>query len=145
MRKLTEEEVLELRTYKTKENGDELYWDRLAEIYADDIEALDKIHFEKRYLYSVKCIPLAYQSYGKTLEAYLETVDEFNKEIGYTDEAPDPDKPDEFLGTIAERFGLDFDLGSGTFTPREMLGLREKEKEGDASTFTPGEMFERKE
>ena len=43
MRKLTEEEVKELRTYKTKDNGEELYWDRLAEIYSDDIEALDRI------------------------------------------------------------------------------------------------------
>ena len=140
MRKLTEQEVLELRAFKTMENGDELFWDRLAEIYSDDIEALDRIHFEKRYLYSVKCIPLAYQSYGKSLAAYLETVDEFNAQIGYTDEEPDPEKPDEFLETIAERFGL----GKGAFTPREMFERDGSEESGEkAETFKPSEMFER--
>ena len=116
MRKLTEEEVKELRTYKTKDNGEELYWDRLAEIYSDDIEALDRIHFEKRYLYSLKCIPVSYQSYGKTLKAYLASVDEFNKEIGYTDAPRSAEAPDNFLEMIAARFGLDVDINGDGFT-----------------------------
>lgn len=122
MRKLTEEEVNELRAFKYEENGDELYWNKLAEIYSDDQDALEKIHFMKNYLLSVRAIPLTFQSHDKTVRTYLESVDAFNSEIGYTPEPHDQVMVDNFLEKIAAKFGINIDINGDGITSFDRYG-----------------------
>lgn len=115
--KLTPEENSELRRFKYVENGDELYWQRLSEIYKDEPEVIEKIKFFEGYLYSVKSIPFNYGSYQKTLNSYLSSVDKFNKEIGYVSESDEkPPYEDNLLEKIAEKLGINIDINGDGYT-----------------------------
>lgn len=108
MRKLTENEIKDLRQYKNKPDGDMLYWEHLDKIYKDDKDALSKIQFLKQYLLGVKSIPFGYASRDKTERTYMDAVDAFNAEIGYT---PEEDNTEDcLLEEIAARFGIDIDI-----------------------------------
>lgn len=120
VKQLTEAQVKELRQFKNKPNGDMLYWDRLAEIYADDADMIERINFEKSYLESVRAIPLSYASHWKTEKAYLDTVDDFNKMVGYTSEPEsEPEFKDCLLEEIAAKFGIDIDINGDGMTSFE--------------------------
>lgn len=120
-RKLTEAEVAELRTYKYKPGGDRLYWDRMAEIYADEPTVLERIEFEKQYLDSLDAIPYEYPCHWKTQKCYLDTVNDFNEAVGYTPEEK-PEVEDCLLEEIAAKFGIDIDINKDGITSLEKYG-----------------------
>ena len=120
VKQLTQEQVAELRQFKYKPNGDKLYWDKMAEFYADDKEVLERIEFEKSYLESLEAIPYEWASHWKTQKAYLDTVDDFNKMVGYTPEVKtEPEFQDCLLEEIAAKFGIDIDINGDGMTSFE--------------------------
>ena len=126
MRKLTESEVAELRTFKYKPNGDELYWDRMAEFYADDPETLEEIDYEKQLLLSVRQVPLGYQHYSGCIKMYLDSVDAFNEKVGYTPE-PEKEYPEVLMEKIAAKFGIDIDINGDGITSFEAYRKNKKD------------------
>lgn len=130
IRQLTQEQVEELRGFKYKQDGDMLYWDKMAEFYSDVPDILERIEFEKGYLESLRAIPYTYASHWKTERMYLDTVDEFNRMVGYEpeDDGEDGDNngagsgkgyKDCLLEEIAAKFGIDIDINGDGMTSFE--------------------------
>lgn len=119
MKKLTEDEVKVLRGFRNQPDGDIKYWDKMADFYADDPDTLKRIEFERKFAESIHCIPLGYGSYDKTRQQYLDTVDEFNKEAGYTPEPKEELVPDNLMEKLAARFGIDIDVDGDGITSFE--------------------------
>ena len=81
---------------------------------------LKRIEFERNYLLSVESIPYEFASHWKTQKAYLDTVDEFNKLVGYTpEEKPEPEFEHCLLEEIAAKFGIDIDINGDGMTSFE--------------------------
>lgn len=120
VRKLTENEVRELRECKCKPNGDKLFWDKIAEFYKNDPKVLKRIEFEKQYLLSVEAIPYEFASHWKTEKEYLKTVDDFYEMVGYTQLKENAkDFEDCLLEEIAAKFGIDIDINGDGMTSFE--------------------------
>ena len=88
MRKLTRNEVLELRACKGMDNGHLEFFERAERFYADDPEALERLE-KMRHLYmEVEDIPFedigAYGAYMKSTEMYYQYMDSLLSEMGYT-------------------------------------------------------------
>lgn len=120
MKKLTDDQVLALRECKHVLNGDMLFWDKMAEFYADDPEVLERIAFEKKYLECLNAIPYSYNAYWKTRQTYFDTVDAFNAMVGYTGSTEHKKEfEDCLLEQIAATFGLDIDINGDGVTSFE--------------------------
>ncbi len=90
MRKLTRNEVLELRACKGMENGRMEFFDRAEKFYADDQDALDRLDILRELRKEIDAIPDsntgAYGAYMKTTEMYYSYMDDMLKDMGYTAE-----------------------------------------------------------
>ena len=88
MRKLSHNEVIELRSCKEMDNGRIEFFTRAMRMYADDPEALKKLEDLKSLYLSVEEIPFmdieAYGAYMKSMEMYYNRMDEMLAEMGYT-------------------------------------------------------------
>ncbi len=111
MRQLTPEEVLVLEQFKNVPDGDLKFWDKIAEFYADDTEALKRIEFERKFLLSVRMIALGFGSFDKTRQEYLDSVDEFLSAVGYPIAKKEAAEPAEnILEKIFAAVGIDVDV-----------------------------------
>lgn len=127
MRKLTEEEVLELRKCKHILNGDMIFWEKMAGFYKDDPEALERIDFEKKYLQCLNAIPYSYNAHWKTQKTYFATVDEFNALAGYTGAGEHKKEYENcLLEEIAAKFGIDIDINGDGVTSFEKYRREKK-------------------
>ena len=88
MRKLTHNEVVELRSCKEMENGRIEFFNRAERMYADDAETLKRLEELKDMYLSVQEIPFmnggAYGAYMKSMEMYYSYMDEMLADMGYT-------------------------------------------------------------
>lgn len=117
-RKLTKEQVQELRECKGKAGGDMLFWEKMERFYADCPEVMERIEFEKNYLLSLDAIPYTYPCYWKTQKTYLATVEEFCESVGYEMEKEEGYE-DCLLEEIAAKFGIDIDINGDGITSFE--------------------------
>ena len=88
MRKLSHNEILELRACKNMDNGRSEFFVRCKDFYKDDAEATERISKLEDLYENVSEIPStntsAYGAYMKSLEMYYKQMDEFLAEVGYT-------------------------------------------------------------
>ena len=88
MRKLTRNEVIELRSCKEMENGALEFFDRAIRMYGDDPETEKRLKDLKDMYLSVQDIPLmngsAYNAYIKSMGMYYEYMDQMLADMGYT-------------------------------------------------------------
>ena len=88
MRKLTHNEVVELRSCKYMEDGRNEFFVRAIRMYAEDPEAVAKLEELRTLYYDVQEIPFmnsgAYGAYMKSMEMYYSRMDEMLAEMGYT-------------------------------------------------------------
>ena len=88
MRKLSYNEVVELRACKGMENGHLEFFDRVARFYEGDEDTLHRIEKLRKLYQEVETIPSfdigAYGAYMKTMEMYYGYMDRFLADIGYT-------------------------------------------------------------
>ena len=88
MRKLTRNEVIELRSCKTMDNGRMEFFDRAIRFYADDPETVERLKDLKDLYLSIQDIPLmngsAYGTYMKSMEMYFDRMDQMLNDMGYT-------------------------------------------------------------
>ena len=88
MRKLTHNEVIELRACKQMDNGRMEFFDRAERFYADDPETVKRLEELRDMWKSVEAIPelnnAAYGAYMKSMEMYFQHMDVMLAEMGYT-------------------------------------------------------------
>ncbi len=88
MRKLTHNEVVELRSCKNMENGRMEFFNRAERMYADDPDTVKRLEELREMYLSVQEIPFlnggAYGAYMKSMEMYYNYMDEILAEMGYT-------------------------------------------------------------
>ena len=88
MRKLTHNEVVELRACKEMEDGRMEFFRRAERMYADDEAAVKRLEELKDMYLSVQEIPFlnggAYGAYMKSMEMYYNYMDEMLADMGYT-------------------------------------------------------------
>ena len=110
MRKLTKNELIELRACKEIDNGEQEFYTRAKRMYEGDEEALALIQKAEDLLHEVRSMdPYAYgdskgfQAYSQAQVLYLQHVDGLLKEMGYT---PKPKKqPNDIFDILEEMFG----------------------------------------
>lgn len=88
MRKLTRNEVIELRACKEMENGRMEFFNRAVRFYEDDPETVKRLQELKEMYISVADIPFentgAYGAYMKSMEMYYDYMDKMLADMGYT-------------------------------------------------------------
>ena len=88
MRKLTHNEVIELRACKEMDNGRMEFFDRAERMYQDDPAAMKRLKELRDMYLSVQDIPFengsAYGAYMKSMEMYFNYMDELLADMGYT-------------------------------------------------------------
>ena len=88
MRKLTHNELVELRSCKDMENGRMEFFTRAERMYADDPEAVKRLEELREMYLSIQEIPFmngfAYGAYMKSMEMYYNHMDEMLADMGYT-------------------------------------------------------------
>ena len=108
MRKLTKNEVVELRACKDMDHGREEFFTRAARMYADDPEAVEKINKLRSMLEDVRTMANEQEGSVRSLEMsqrmYFEYVDELLKEMGYTGK-PVEEKKEDLIDVLKGIFG----------------------------------------
>jgi len=98
MRKLTKNEVIELRACKDMDNGQMEFFDRAARMYADDPEALAKMDKLRKMRLNIKEMAdkdaSSVRSWEMSMTMYYEHVDELLEEMGYTGKPVEEKKAD---------------------------------------------------
>lgn len=88
MRKLTQNEVIELRACKEMDDGRMEFFKRARKFYEDDPEAVARVNEMEDIYTSVQEIPFmngsAYGAYMKSMEMYYQKMDDLLKDMGYT-------------------------------------------------------------
>ena len=88
MRKLTHNEVIELRACKEMENGRLEFFNRAERMYADEPDTIKRLEELKDMYLSVQEIPFmngsAYGAYMKSMEMYYNYMDQMLADMGYT-------------------------------------------------------------
>ena len=88
MRKLTHNEVVELRACKEMENGRLEFFNRAERMYADEPDTIKRLEELKGMYLSVQEIPFmngsAYGAYMKSMEMYYNYMDQMLADMGYT-------------------------------------------------------------
>ena len=85
MRKLTKNELIELRACKQMDNGQQEFFTRAKRMYANEEDSK------------------TYQAYNQAQLLYFQKVDELLKEIGYT---PKPKRvPNDIFDVLEDMFG----------------------------------------
>lgn len=88
MRKLTHNEVVELRSCKHMDNGKLEFFNRAIRMYEDDPEAVEKLEELRKLYFDIQEIPFinnsAYGAYMKSMEMYFSQMDVILAEMGYT-------------------------------------------------------------
>ena len=88
MRKLTHNEVVELRACKEMENGRLEFFNRAERMYADEPNTIKRLEELKGMYLSVQEIPFmngsAYGAYMKSMEMYYNYMDQMLADMGYT-------------------------------------------------------------
>ena len=88
MRKLTHNEVVELRACKEMENGRLEFFNRAERMYADEPDTIKRLEELKDMYLSVQEIPFmngsAYGAYMKSMEMYYNYMDQMLADMGYT-------------------------------------------------------------
>lgn len=107
MRKLTKNEVIELRACKDMDNGQIEFFDRAARMYQDDPEAVDKIQKLKKMRLDIKEMAdkdmSSVRSWEMSLNMYYEYVDTLLEEMGYTGK-PVEEKKQDLLEVLKDFF-----------------------------------------
>ena len=108
MRKLTKNEVIELRACKDMDHGREEFFTRAARMYADDPEAVEKINKLRSMLEDVRTMANEQEGSVRSLEMsqrmYFEYVDELLNEMGYTGK-PVEEKKEDLIDVLKGIFG----------------------------------------
>ena len=108
MRKLTKNEVVELRACKDMDHGREEFFTRAARMYADDPEAVEKINKLRSMLEDVRTMANEQEGSVRSLEMsqrmYFEYVDELLNEMGYTGK-PVEEKKEDLIDVLKGIFG----------------------------------------
>ncbi len=88
MRKLTRNEVIELRSCKQMDNGRMEFFARAIRFYQDDPETVKRLEELRELRKELTDIPFenvgAYGAYMKTQEMYYDYMDKILSEMGYT-------------------------------------------------------------
>lgn len=83
MRKLTENEIVQLQSCKGIKDGNLKFFDVLEDIYKDDDEAIKEIMKHKEILLSLDDLKQYPGVYPKTKNMYYDFMDDFLHKIGY--------------------------------------------------------------
>lgn len=83
MRKLTENEIVQLQSCKGIKDGNLKFFDVLEDIYKDDDEAMKEIMKHKEILLSLDDLKQYPGVYPKTKNMYYDFMDDFLHKIGY--------------------------------------------------------------
>lgn len=110
MRKLTKNELIELRACKQMDNGQQEFFTRAKRMYADEADALARITEVEDMFHEVDAMDASsdgdsktYQAYNQAQLLYFQKVDELLKEIGYT---PKPKRvPNDIFDVLEDMFG----------------------------------------
>ena len=88
MRKLTHNEVIELRACKVMEDGRMEFFRRAERMYADETDTVKRLEELREMYLSIQEIPFmnssAYGAYMKSMEMYYNYMDEMLADMGYT-------------------------------------------------------------
>ena len=106
MRKLTKNEVIELRACKDMDNGREEFFQRAARMYADDPETVEKIKKMQGLLKDVREMQDEQDGSVRSLELarnmYFDYVDKLLDEMGYTAK-PVEEKKEDLIDVLKAR------------------------------------------
>ena len=110
MRKLTKNELIELRACKEMDNAQEEFFTRAKRMYAGDTEALAKISETENLFREVSALDntndgdsKTYQGYNQANLTFLEKVDSLLQDMGYVPK-PKP-APNDIFDILEEMFG----------------------------------------
>ena len=88
MRKLTHNEVIELRSCKEMEDGRMEFFKRAERMYEDEPETVKRLEELREMYLSIQEIPFmngsAYGAYMKSMEMYFNYMDVMLADMGYT-------------------------------------------------------------
>ncbi|MBQ9420434.1 MAG: hypothetical protein IJU30_01575 [Lachnospiraceae bacterium] len=108
MRKLTKNELIELRACKDMDNSRIEFFDRAARMYADDPEAVKKIQDLKKMYLDVKDMEDQDMGSVRAMEMsqnmYFDHVDALLNEMGYTAKKVEERKGD-LIDVLKDYFG----------------------------------------
>ena len=112
MRKLTKNELIELRACKQMDNGQQEFFDRAKRMYAGDEEALKQIIETEDLFHEMVAMDetaatdgdsKTNQAYNQANLLYIQKVDALLKDIGYT---PKPKRvPNDIFDVLEDMFG----------------------------------------
>ena len=110
MRKLTKNELIELRACKQMDNGQQEFFTRAKRMYANEEDALARITEVEDMFHEIDAMDestegdaKAYEAYDQAQLLYYQKVDELLKEIGYT---PKPKRvPNDIFDVLEDMFG----------------------------------------
>ncbi|MBQ7174628.1 MAG: hypothetical protein IJR62_04115 [Lachnospiraceae bacterium] len=103
MRKLTKNEVIELRACKDMDHAREEFFARAARMYADDPEAVARIEKMETMMHDIREMANEQEGSVRSLEMsrnmYFDYVDQLLEDMGYSAK-PDEEKKEELIDVL---------------------------------------------